>query len=192
VATYTLTRYPQEFRLHGCEPILIRPMSNDDVDGLLDYFLRLPDEDRFFLKEDVSSREVVENWATTLDYDRALPLLALENGRIVADAVLIRHRGNARSHVGEIRITVDPTSRGRGLGTVLLRELVEIAYDAELEFIVFELVADAQEQAIQAALSLGAIEVARIEGATLDQHGRHHDLVFLKLLLGKSWEWSRF
>lgn len=190
--TYTLTRYPQEIRIHGSDPLLIRPMSAGDVEGLLDYFLGLAEEDRFFLKEDVTSREVVENWATALDYDRALPLLALENDRIVADAVLLRHRGNARSHVGEIRITVDPAHRTRGLGTAMMRELVEIAYDAELEFVLFELVSDAQEQAIQAAKALGALEAGRIEGAALDLQGHHHDVVFLKLLLGKWWEWSRF
>ncbi|HTE86976.1 MAG TPA: GNAT family N-acetyltransferase [Dehalococcoidia bacterium] len=167
-------------------------MSVDDVDGLLGFFLRVPEDERFFLKEDVSSRAVAENWAGHLDYDRALPLLALDDGRIIADAVLLRHRGNARSHVGEIRIVVDPFYRGQGVGVALMRELADIAYDAELEFILFELVTDVEEPAIQAARSLGALDAGRIEGAARDPRGHQHDVAFLKLPLGKWWEWSRF
>jgi GNAT superfamily N-acetyltransferase len=167
-------------------------MVTSDVEGLLDYFLRLPEQDRFYLKEDVTARSVIEGWAQKLDYDRALPLLALEGAKIVADAMLLRRRGDARSHVGEIRTTVDPEYRGRGLGTGIMRELIEIAYDADLEFVLFEFVGEAEDQAMQAVSALGAFETGRIEGAALDLAGRHHDLVFFKLPLGKYWEWSRF
>jgi L-amino acid N-acyltransferase YncA len=192
MAVYTLTRYPQELRLRDGTCLEIRPMTADDVDTLLTFFLQLPEEERFLLKEDVTSRDVVQHWADGLDYDRALPLLALENGQVVADVVLLRHRGNARSHTGEIRITVDPRWRGRGLGVGLMRELLEIAYDAELEFVLFELVREAQQPAIDAAVFLGALEAGSIEAGARDSHGHPHDLVFLKLPLGKSWEWSRF
>jgi GNAT superfamily N-acetyltransferase len=162
-----------------------------DVDGLLSFFLRVPEAERFCLKEDVTSHDVIQSWADRLDYDRALPLLALDGERIVADAVLLRHRGNARSHVGEIRVTVDPAYRGRGAGVNMMRELAEIAYDAELEFLVFEFVRGAEEPAIQAARFLGAIEAGTLEGAAKDLQGHPCDVVFLKLPLGKWWEWSR-
>jgi L-amino acid N-acyltransferase YncA len=192
MGTYTLTRYPRVIALHSGSTVQIRPMVPTDVDALLAYFTHLSEQDRFFLKEDVTSRSVVEGWATSLDYNRALPLLALDGERIVADAVLLRRRGNARSHVGEIRTTVDPEYRGQGLGNGILRELIEIAYDGELEFVLFELVSETEDQAIQAVSTLGAFETGRIEEAAVDLSGRHHDLVFFKLPLGKYWEWSRF
>jgi GNAT superfamily N-acetyltransferase len=189
---YALTRYPRELRLHDGETVEIRPMSASDTDGLLSFFLRTPEDERFLLKEDVTSRAVIDGWAEHLDYDRALPLLALDNGRIIADAVLLRHRGNARSHVGEIRIVVDPAFRSQGLGVALARELADIAFDADLEFILFEMVDDVEEPAIQAVRFLGALDAGRIEGAARDLQGHLHDVVFLKLPLGKWWEWSRF
>jgi hypothetical protein len=73
-----------------------------------------------------------------------------------------------------------------------MRDLIEIAYDADLEFVLFELVSETEEQAIQAASSLGAFETGRIERGAIDPAGRHHDIVFFKLPLGKYWEWSRF
>ena len=192
MAVYAITRYPRAAELRDACRVTLRPMVATDVDALLAMFLRVPEEERFFLKEDVTSPEVVSSWATDLDYDRALPLLATTDGRIVADAVLIRKRGNARSHVGEIRIVVDPESRGRGLGTILMRELAEIAHDAELELLLFEMVKDVQNEAIQAALSLGAFQAGAVEGIAKGLDGRVHDLVFLKLPLGRWWEWSQF
>jgi L-amino acid N-acyltransferase YncA len=189
--TYTLSRYPQTIQTEAGESVSLNPMTSGDVENLVDFFLRIPEEERFFLKENVTSREVVQGWATHLDYDRALPLLAKDAGRIVGDAVLIRHRGNARSHTAEIRVTIDPAWSNSGLGIAMIRELADIAYDSDLEFVIFELADCAQIQAIEQAKVLGAFEAGRIEGAAQDSDGHHRDIIFLKLLLGKSWEWSR-
>jgi GNAT superfamily N-acetyltransferase len=105
---------------------------------------------------------------------------------------LLRRRGDARSHTAKIRATVDPEYLGRGLGTGIMRELIEIAYDAEFEFFLFEFVSEVEEQSIQAVSGLGAFETGRIEGAAVDPGGRPHDLVYFKLPLGRYWEWSRF
>src|SRR5581483_8111067 len=102
---------------------------------------------------------------------------------IVADAVLIRHRGNAYSHVAEIRITVAPEYRGRGLGTAIMRELIEIAYDADLEFVLFELIKDLQGDAIQAVEGLSAFPAGTVADVARDIHGHQHDVLFLKLPL---------
>lgn len=192
MSVYTLSRYPLQLQLRDGACLTLRPMVAADVDGLLAFFLGISEEDRFFLKEDVTSPSVIQGWADRLDYDRALPLLAIDGGRVVADAVLLRHRGNARSHIGEIRITVAPGYRGRGAGIGMMRELAEIAYDAELEFLLFEFVRGAEDQAIQAALLLGAVEAGSLEGAAKDVEGHPRDVVFLRLPLGKWWEWSRF
>jgi GNAT superfamily N-acetyltransferase len=135
---------------------------------------------------------VVRGWAEHLDYDRALPLLAAAGDQIVADAVLVRHRGGARSDIAEVRVLVDPEWRGRGLGVTLMRDLAEIAYDAELDQVVFEMVADRQDEMIRAAESLGAVTAGRVTDFAKDIRGHHHDVVYLALPLGKWWEWSQF
>jgi GNAT superfamily N-acetyltransferase len=192
MAVYPIARYPKAVTLRDETAVQLRPMTTADAEGLLVFFRAIPEEERFLMKDDVTSPEVVCHWADHLDYDRALPLLALADGRIVADAVLIRHRGGSRAHLGEIRVVVDPAYRGKGLGVVMMQELIEIAYDAELERVLFEMVTDVQDEAIAAATFLGAFPVGTVTDLAKDSHGRPHDVVFLALPLGKWYEWAKF
>lgn len=130
--------------------------------------------------------------AEDLNYDRALPLLAFRDEQLIANAVLIRHRGGCRRHLAEIRILIELAFRGQGLGVAMIRQLIEIAWDAELEFAQFEFVRGINDEAIQAAEFLGAITVGAIPNAAKDTRGDLHDLVFLQIPLGKWWQWSQF
>jgi hypothetical protein len=73
-----------------------------------------------------------------------------------------------------------------------MRELVTIAWDAELDHVDFEMVADIQGEAIEAVEGLGAIHVGALKEWVKNQHGDPHDMVFLRLPLGRSWQWSQF
>src|SRR5205814_9158424 len=129
MAVYTLSGYPKQLPVSSGPAVQVRPMVRDDAKALLAFFKRVPDEERYFLKDDVVSEDIINSWAEHLDYDRARPLLALDGDRICADGVLIRHRGDARNHYAETRVVVDPEYRERGLGTALMRELIDIAWD---------------------------------------------------------------
>ena len=60
-------------------------MLATDEAALLDFFLRVPDADRFYLKEDVTSPEVIGRWFEHLDYGRVLPHShSLDTRRIVS------------------------------------------------------------------------------------------------------------
>jgi L-amino acid N-acyltransferase YncA len=185
--------YPKKVILRDGTAITIRPMSKDDAEGLLQFFLAVPENERWFLKEDVTSPRVLQRWAEELDYRRSLPLLALtDDGRIVADAVLIRRRGGSRAHIGEFRVVVAEDFRHRGLGVMLIREVCDIANDAGLEKVVAEMVVGAEDDAINAAEWLGFYKVATIEGLAKDQHGRDCDVVMMTMPLGRYYEWSKF
>jgi GNAT superfamily N-acetyltransferase len=138
--TPSISIYPKLLLLRDREEVAIRPMTPTDEGALLDFFLRLSEEDRFYLKDDVTAPGVIAGWVRDLDYERVLPLLAWQHDRIVGDATLHRRRGGARRHMGEVRVTVDPALRGRGLGTALLHELIDYASQVELETLVFELI----------------------------------------------------
>ena len=190
--TQTIGAFPKEVCLRDGSRVLVRSLEDGDEQGLLDFFLRIPEEERFFLKEDVTAPDVVHCWVRDRDFRRALALLALDGSRIVADAVLIRRRGNSRSHVGEIRVVVAPEYRDHGLGTALIRELCDIADDAGLEKVMFELVADREQEAIRAAEWLGFLRVATIEGGAVDPLGHHHDVVLMAMPLGRWYHWTKF
>ena len=191
-AVYTISAYPKELSLREGSRVSIRPLKPEDRNALLEFFLGIPEDERFFLKEDVTSPAVIAEWIGHLDYRRALPLLAFADGEVVADAVLIRRRGNARSHVGEIRLVVAPAWRNRGLGTALIRELCDIADDAGLDKVLFEVVEDREKEALKAAEWLGFLRIATIEGAARDQQGHLHDIILLTMPLGRWYQWTKF
>lgn len=190
--TYKMEAFPKHLSLRDESEIEVRPMTAGDQDKLLEFFLQIPEEDRYFLKDNITSANVIAGWASNLDYDRALPLLAFRNGKIVADAVLVRSRSGARAHLGELRVVVHPTCRSLGLGTAMLRLLCDIAADAELEQVVIELAADRDAEAMSAAERLGFLQRATIPEYFRDEHGRKHDLVVMVLPLGKWYEWWSF
>ena len=192
MAVYKLSAYPKALQVTGDGAITVRPMVATDAEALLTFFRRVPDNERYFLKDDVASETVIDSWARHLDYDRALPLLAFDGDRVCADGVLIRHRGNARSHYAEVRIVVDPEYRDRGLGTALLKELIDIAWDAEIESVQGEFVKGMQDDALSAIKALGGVEAGTISDAYRDESGHQYDLVFLRVPLGRSWQWSRW
>ena len=188
-----LSLYPKKTILRDGTPITLRPMTGEDEAAVLEFFLGVPEEERWFLKEDVTSPRVVRQWLQNLDYKKALPLLAeTESGKVVADAVLIRRRGGSRAHVGELRIVVAPAFRQRGLGVLLMRELCDIANDAGLERVVAEMVADTEEDAVRAAEWMGFYKLATLEGMARDLAGHDHDLLVMAMPLGRYYEWSKF
>lgn len=190
--TYAIAAYPKETCLRDGARVTLRPLERDDEDGLLAFFLAIPSEERFFLKDDVTSPAVISNWISNLDYTRALPILALVDTRIVAEAVLIRRKGNARSHIGAVRVVVSPDYRNCGLGTMLIRELCDIADDAGLDKVLMEVVADREGEALKAAEWLGFIRIGTLAGGARDQDGHPHDVVILAMPLGKWYQWAKY
>ena len=191
MAVYSLTRYPLSVSLADGRAATLRPLNGRDGAKLHAFFLRIPERERFLLKDDIASSTIVERWTNHLDYDRALPLLAEVDGKIVADAVLIRHRGGWLAQAAEVRLLIDPEYRASGLGTTLLRELLDIAADADLDQVIFQLIDDVQGEAIRDIAALGAVQVGCIEGLARDEQNHPHDVRFYTMPLGKWWEWAR-
>ena len=190
--TQTIGAFPKEVGLRDCSRVLVRPLEDGDEQALLDFFLEIPEEERYFLKEDVTSPEVVRRWVAERDYRRGLALLAFEGSTVVADAVLIRRRSHSRSHLGEIRVVVAPGYRNRGLGSALIRELCDIADDAGLEKVLFEVVAGQEDEAMKAAEWLGFLRLATIEGGAIDPSGHHLDVILMAMPLGRWYQWTKF
>lgn len=176
-------RYPRRFELRDASVVTVRPMSRADESGLLELFGRIPAQERYFLKDDVTSALVIRGWIENLDYDTVLPLLALDDRRVVADAALLRHRSAAFGHAAEIRIVIDPDYRERGLAVGLMNELARVASENGLDEVVFEFVRGVQDAGIEAAEFLGAVTEAVLSGWVRGPDGSRFDVVFLRLPL---------
>ncbi len=186
---YEMTAYPKTLDM-GEETITIMPLKPEHEVALLDFFLKVSEEDRYYLKEDVTSPAVIARWTRELDYDRALPLIAIAgDDRIVADATLHRRRSGARKHIGEVRLVVDPAYRQHGIGSTLVRELAMIARETGLEKLVAEAVDAPRSHAIETLESMGFVRLATLPDHARDVSGKPCDIVITELTLGRWNEW---
>lgn len=172
-----MEEYPKTVTLKDKSKVTLRLMTAEDQERLLDFFRGLAEEDRLFLKEDVTNPEIIRRWIRRLDYDRVLPVLAEAEGRIVGNATLHRKRGWS-SHVGEIRCVVASEYQGRGLGTILAHELFHEAMVRGMEKIVARMM-DSQIGAQKAFEKLGFQKEATLKGHVTDRKGSRHDLLIL-------------
>jgi GNAT superfamily N-acetyltransferase len=175
-------RFPQEAVLRDGRRVLIRPFTQHDVDPLYSFFQRLPIEVRRFAWDRIDSRALVEAWGLELDYDKVLPLLAVDGTKIVADATLHRRHGSPLRLVGRIKWLIDPQYRGAGLGTTLVNKFIDIAKADGLRHLTCMLIADLEADAVVTLKNLGFASYL-IPGYGTDPDGNQHDMVKMVLKL---------
>jgi L-amino acid N-acyltransferase YncA len=156
----------------------IRPLIKDDEKALHSYFLKLPAEEVARLKDDITDPALISKWIFDLDYDTVLPLVAIDQDRIVANGTLKFNPIGWRKHQGEIRATVDPAYREKGLSTLLIENLIEIAKMMGLEQLTAEL-APTLDEAYFLFEKMGFKEAAVLKNFIKDQEGRYEDLVVM-------------
>ena len=175
-----LRLYPKTVSLKDWTKVTLWPMTHHDEERLCEFFCRVPEEDRKLLKEDVANRAVIANWCRRIDYKRVLPILAEAHGKIVGDATLHRRESGWLQHVGEIRVVIDPEYRRRGLGSLLIEDLMLLAMDAKLERLFVELIAS-EIAAVKAFERVGFERVAHLPGFGRDRSNVPQDLLVLSV-----------
>jgi GNAT superfamily N-acetyltransferase len=170
--------YPHSISLEDGTTVTLRPLLKDDEAALLRYFGSLPPEDRLCLKEDVTDPKVIENWIYELDYDTVLPLIALHSSNVVGDATLHFNPIGWTRHQAGVRLTTSPLYRVRGLGTILVQNLIDIATRLGLEQISIE-VPPVLDKAFYLFEKMGFKEVANLQGFVKDLEGKESDLVVM-------------
>jgi ribosomal protein S18 acetylase RimI-like enzyme len=144
----------------------------------------LPEGDVTFIKEDVRDPEVAEGW---LAAPRGLRCwVAVDESGAVLGLVSIQPLVGWSSHVGELRLVVDPERRGRGLGRTLARHALREAVDAGLEKVVVEVVAE-QEGAVRMFTDLGFRGEALLRDHIRDRSGALRDLLLLAHDVREEW-----
>jgi ribosomal protein S18 acetylase RimI-like enzyme len=151
----------------------IRPIQPGDDAALAWFLQRIPEADRTFLKEDVTDPDVVVSWSRPGDARS----VAIEDGEVVGYVAVVPLHGWS-SHVGEVRIVVDPEQRGHGIGRALARRAVIDALELGLAKLVVEVIAD-QEALIAMFRGLGFEPEALLTDHVRDRGGELRDLMVL-------------
>ena len=175
-------RFPQEAVLRDGRRLLIRPFNENDPAALYQFFQRLPETLRRFAWDRIDNRALVESWGRELDYAKVLPLLALDGGKIVADATLHRRDGSPLRLVGRIKWLIDPAYRGAGLGTTLVNKFIAIARANGLRHLTCMLISDLEADAVRTLTDLGFAGYT-IPGYGTDPDGNQHDMIKMVLKL---------
>ena len=80
--------FPKTVKLKDNTTVVIRPLAKQDGPALLKFFAEIPEEDRLFLKDDVTKKEVIDRWVTKLDFDNVMPIVAEKDSDIVKSLLL--------------------------------------------------------------------------------------------------------
>ena len=175
-------RYPQETILRDGRKVLLRPFADKDADALFAFFQGLPVSYRRFAWDPIDNRATIDRWAREIDYAKALPILAFDGNKIVADATLHRRKGGPLRLVGRIKWMIDPAWRGVGLGTLLINHFIDIARDNGLRHLNAMLISDLEADAVTTLKNLGFKEFV-MPGYGTDPDGDQHDMTKLVLKL---------
>jgi ribosomal protein S18 acetylase RimI-like enzyme len=146
----------------------IRPLEHRDRAALEEFLQRIPEGDRTFFKEPVDEDAVISTWLE----DGDARWLAVAGQQVLGYIAVVPGQAWS-SHVGEIRLIVDPEHRGEGVGTAIVA-----AFRSGLSKLVVEVLAR-QEFTIEMFRALGFDPEALLTGQVRDRTGELLDLMIL-------------
>jgi GNAT superfamily N-acetyltransferase len=151
----------------------IRALEARDQEALERFLRGIPEGDRTFFKEAVDDPAVLESWVAP----GTGRWLAVRDDDVLGYVAVVPLHGWS-SHVGEIRLIVDPQHRGEGVGTALARHAILEALRLGCSKQVVEVLAD-QEYTVAMFRGLGFDPEALLSGHVRDRAGELHDLMIL-------------
>ncbi len=175
-----MIRYPKVYRAKDGRAIVVRPSAAEDINPLLEFFSRLPEDDRLHLRVDVTQREVMRRRMLPRPHWEVVRLIGEFGDRVVAESSIAHRTYGFESHVGEVRVLVAPDFRGTGLATYLGRQLFAHAMLMDLQKVQACMMAD-DELAQRFAERLGFEPEGVLNSFVKDVQGNNHDLMVMSL-----------
>ena len=180
-------RYPKEIILKDGTDALIRPLAIIDEPALREFYSKIPEEDRWYMRYDVTDPAVIRKWIDGIEKGPVYSTVAFISDKIVAHAGLhLRSFGSTR-HVGRLRIMVLPECRHKRLRTWMLLDLIRSAMDKGLTELRADFVVGIEDAAIESAIKLDFFKKAVLEDYVKDPKGARHDMVIMIKCLHKDW-----
>jgi L-amino acid N-acyltransferase YncA len=166
-----LEGFPQTLTLKDKTQVLVKPVETGDAPAVLEFYRALPEEDRLYLRDDVTKPEWLERFIAHVKAGEVVSLIAAQGGKVV----------------GEIRVSVEPRLRRSGLGSALARDLVKVAVGLGVEKMIVQMV-EGQKPARRLFDKLGFRQEAVLKGHVKDIHGIKRDLVIASNDVSHLWE----
>jgi predicted acetyltransferase len=180
--------YPKEVILKDGTGVTLRPLKQGDENALFEMFKQFSKDELWFLNHDVSDPRLFEDWVKSLDLNRVVSIVALLEGRIISNAALMMKHYGAKSHIGKVRIAVEPSFREKRLGTWMLLDLVNVAMAIGLKMVVMRLVQERDASLMSAVRKLDFTEEAVLEDYVLDRGWDPCNLIIMTKRLPTEWD----
>lgn len=170
--------YPRSIRLPEGTEVEIRLMQPGDRDAILSFARNLPQEDLLFLRVDLTEEKVVDDWMRNAQAGLSTTLVGYDQAGLVGYATVHSNPAPWTRGVGEIRVNVSPTYRGKGLGRVLTSQIFDLARSLKLRKLTANMTSD-QHGAQAAFRRLGFVPEALLADYVEDRNGMPRDLVIM-------------
>ena len=166
--------------------VVLRPLTPKDREALVALFASLPPEETQYFRSNVSNREVVSAWADKVDYSKVFPLVALAGDRMIGNSTLHLGTGHTR-HIAEMRMFLAKDFRRRGIGSAMLKALIDISRRLGLRQLMAEVV-ESQPQVVRAFEHLGFERQCTFQDMFMTPEGDTLGMIVLALFLRNSAE----
>jgi L-amino acid N-acyltransferase YncA len=180
-------RYPKEVVLKKGQDAVIRPLQAEDASSLRRFYESVPDSDRWYMRCDVLDPAVMKQWIDGVATGSVFSIVAVFGKQIIAHASLHVRAHGATSHLGRLRIMVDPAFRHQRLGTWMLLDLIQLAMDQGLSDLRADFVVGVEDAAIDAARKLDFFETALLKDYVKGPRSNRHDLMIMIKRIHKDW-----
>ena len=171
-------RYPTRDHLRDGTTVVFRQIASSDRDALIGFARALQEEDLLYLREDITSPPVVDQWLADVERGETFTVLAEVGDGIAGYGSLHMEPARWTRHVGEIRINVHPDYRGTGLGGLLAGEVRAAAPAFSVRILSAQMPVD-QLTARKVFDRLGFRYQAVLPGWVMDRDGRDLDLLVM-------------
>lgn len=180
--------YPKQIILKDCREVIFRLLRANDDQELVEFFQKIPKDELWYFKYDLTDAEVVRTWVGHFSLDRVIPVVADLDGRIIALGLLSRHKHGCQAHIGRVRVIVDPEFRSRRLGTWILFDIINVGVELGLERLEARFAVGPEDAAIQGARSLDFFEAATLPRYIKSRDGQYLDSKIMIKRLHAGWD----
>jgi RimJ/RimL family protein N-acetyltransferase len=174
----------QTFSAKDGREVVLRTPKWEDLDDLLDLINSLVEEKAEIIRDEKVTREQEVDWLSgvlaRLEKDSTFFLVAEVDGKVVASSDLNRLR-NYEKHVGLIGIVVKSGFRDLGIGTQIMKALVDYANKMGLKVLTLPVFAT-NKGAIHVYEKVGFVQTGRIPKKYFKEGVYIDEIIMTKLL----------
>jgi RimJ/RimL family protein N-acetyltransferase len=166
--------------------VIFRTPTWEDLDDLLELINSIIDEGAYIMVDERKTREEEVDWLSgviaRMEKGELIPVVTEVDGKAVASAEIGRGRFRCESHLGSLGIVVRSGYRDIGIGTELMRVLLEQARLMGLKIVTLSAFST-NGKAIHVYEKVGFVETGRIPKG-LYKNGSYIDKVIMTKEIG--------